>query len=527
MRILFCLLLVSISSFSQVNDYYDVFTDKESEWQIELSYDKIEKVKFGSFESSVGDKFRGVISDNNRIRYGIIEQSTRFDTLYYYGLFNGNQFIGVRYSKKFDNFYKGIWVENKMTANFYNSTTKSYQQPKNITGKYIVFYNKGAFYYGNMVDGKREGDGIYLSKSGYIYYGLWKEDRRIGRGSSSIFANGDGFRGSYVKDKVLGYGAYYKRNDTIIENDWKQKRKGIYNGNLLQLKKSSIQDKLENKFAHYWEYNVEITDDLNLDNYSDSEKEKDSPVLRKPNIKKTEISSIPFEFLNSKNDQLKLIEEEKSMPKKKFKAPLAQGESKSSLEKFLQILLPFVLFYFLYRLFKNSKSTRVESVSQNVKTAKKIVYKPLKEVVVKEEAPVYVNKSEDLSKGNYSETEFEMRIQEQFDKLSSSKTRIFWVGDEHRTHEWSKMRGGSTVVVLYKNEKACRGYDKVKRPDAYTKKISRDYIANNFSDSKSYDLESYISEIYLAKHSSRILKKVWHSNLNMSPWEILEKYRIK
>ncbi|WP_159019850.1 hypothetical protein [Algibacter sp. L3A6] len=124
-----------------------------------------------------------------------------------------------------------------------------------------------------------------------------------------------------------------------------------------------------------------------------------------------------------------------------------------------------------------------------------------------------------------SEAEFEKEISSQLNNITGSITRILWVGDKHRTHPWSLKPGGCTVVVLFTN-KTCLGYDKVKRPDRYTRKISRDYISNHYSNAHSTNLEDYINEIYLTSDSGVDLKRVWHSNMRTSPWDILEKYRI-
>jgi hypothetical protein len=132
-----------------------------------------------------------------------------------------------------------------------------------------------------------------------------------------------------------------------------------------------------------------------------------------------------------------------------------------------------------------------------------------------------------IENSQMSLSEFEDEINYRLNKLRRAKTKIFWVGDEHRTHTWSLEPGGCTVVVLFKNETTFLGYDKVKRPDRYTKKITEDYISNKLSNRHIDTLEEYISEIYMTSDDSMDLHKAWCSNMKESPWEILEKYRVK
>jgi hypothetical protein len=139
-------------------------------------------------------------------------------------------------------------------------------------------------------------------------------------------------------------------------------------------------------------------------------------------------------------------------------------------------------------------------------------------------SPVINATTKTPTKFTMSQNEFETEINSQLNNIKGSLTKILWVGDKHRTHPWSLRPGGCTVVVLFKN-KACLGYDKVKRPDRYTRKISQDYISNHYSNSHSSSLEDYINEIYLTSDSGVDLKKVWHSNMSTNPWQVLEKYR--
>jgi len=134
-----------------------------------------------------------------------------------------------------------------------------------------------------------------------------------------------------------------------------------------------------------------------------------------------------------------------------------------------------------------------------------------------------------VSKFERNQSNFENEINRQLNQIRGITTKIFWVGDEHRTHPWSKRPGGCTVVVIFKNENKdgndCLGYDKVKRPYEYNAKITKkNFISYHISNFQFNDIESYINDIYIATENDVKLHHVWHSNMNMSLKEILSKY---
>lgn len=174
-----------------------------------------------------------------------------------------------------------------------------------------------------------------------------------------------------------------------------------------------------------------------------------------------------------------------------------------------------------YFFFSRSSSESTKTTKKKVKT------KSSSNSEATEKVSPTVHKPKKIpSKFSLSQNEFEAVINEQLNSLKGSFTKIFWVGDEHRNHPWSKQPGGCTVVVLFKN-KTCLGYDKVKRPSRYTMKITKDFISNHYSNKHTDSLEEYLNEIYLTSDSGVDLKKVWHSNMHQNPWEILRKHRTK
>ena len=122
-----------------------------------------------------------------------------------------------------------------------------------------------------------------------------------------------------------------------------------------------------------------------------------------------------------------------------------------------------------------------------------------------------------------SDQAFQNEIQQQLNTLTRRSKRIYWVGDKHRTHPWSLRPGGCTVVVIYEDGE-CRGYDKVKRPHKYLRKISEDYISNFASNYRYRSLEDYINGLYAVREGEVKLRRVWSKGSSGSPWELLESY---
>ena len=179
----------------------------------------------------------------------------------------------------------------------------------------------------------------------------------------------------------------------------------------------------------------------------------------------------------------------------------------------ISVLFSIAVIVFLVGFFTSGNTnTKVQT-----KAHKPVTYNP---------PPPLTKPNSTISKSKMTEIEYQELVGDQLNKLKSIKTPIFWVGDEHRTHPWSLRPGGCTVVVIFSN-KECKGYDKVKRPDAYTTKITEDFVCNIRSNKQIKNLEDYLDEIYLVKEKEIILNKVWDKNMRISPWKILEKYRVE
>ncbi|MGY5847580.1 hypothetical protein ACW6QP_09175 [Salegentibacter sp. HM20] len=99
-------------------------------------------------------------------------------------------------------------------------------------------------YFGEVLAGKANGEGVGVHKTGNIYFGEWKDNTKHGRGVYSwvegeryegefendkregegtyYWPNGDRYVGSWQNDKRNGYGKLYDKDDNImLEGEWK------------------------------------------------------------------------------------------------------------------------------------------------------------------------------------------------------------------------------------------------------------------------------------------------------------------
>lgn len=137
--------------------------------------------------------------------------------------------------------------------------------------------------------------------------------------------------------------------------------------------------------------------------------------------------------------------------------------------------------------------------------------------------PLNIVKEESIIKKEY---QYDSAVEEQLARKFNRKTKIFWAGDNHRTHPWSLMPGGCTVVVMYKDGK-CVGYDKVKRPDRYLMKVTCEYLCDIDSNVQVDTVGEYIDGIYAVADGETELEEVWTQYDTSSPWDLLEAYRVK
>jgi len=113
------------------------------------------------------------------------------------------------------------------------------------------------------------------------------------------------------------------------------------------------------------------------------------------------------------------------------------------------------------------------------------------------------------------------------------RDNILWVSDEYRKNPLSLEEGGSNVIVEYYNKKVL-GYERIKFPSSYIKKILGKEISNIYTDFEYYSklekiiiLKKEISTILACKYNENSYNEVWNStNANELPWESLESFDL-
>ena len=108
------------------------------------------------------------------------------------------------------------------------STPTSTEAPKetSVSGK---VYSNGT-YTGQLVNGKRHGNGVMEYTNGDKYDGEWKDDLRSGKGVYS-YANGDRYDGEWKDGSYNGKGIYSYANGDRYDGEWKDSLphgKGVY-----------------------------------------------------------------------------------------------------------------------------------------------------------------------------------------------------------------------------------------------------------------------------------------------------------
>ena len=90
-------------------------------------------------------------------------------------------------------------------------------------------YNKEK-YEGPIINGKKEGKGIYIYQNGCKYEGYFRNDKKEGEGIF-YYANGDRYKGNFLGGYYQGFGIFYFNNGDRYEGEFnhnKYEGKGKY-----------------------------------------------------------------------------------------------------------------------------------------------------------------------------------------------------------------------------------------------------------------------------------------------------------
>ena len=201
-----------IISLHQNNIHFKSFIQNESS---ETDYEKILKSLFKNVKKEVTQRN---INDENFDSNQYFSQLEDFEKQKLLLERKLNEKI-IEFKKKENDYQSQIAKlknnidENKFLMN--SSLSSSNEKKEYKEGRYI----------GSIIDGKREGIGIFIYVNGKRYEGEWKNDKIDGRGIM-FYKNGDKYDGYFVNNKKEGKGIYYYNNGNTYVGDWKNDKKG-------------------------------------------------------------------------------------------------------------------------------------------------------------------------------------------------------------------------------------------------------------------------------------------------------------
>jgi hypothetical protein len=114
-----------------------------------------------------------------------------------------------------------------------NSNKEKYEGPiinGKKEGRGVYIYQNGSKYEGCFKNDKREGNGIFYYANGDRYKGTFHDGYYEGTGVF-YFNNGDRYEGEFYRNKFKGKGKYYYHNGDRFEGQWlndKKNGEGIY-----------------------------------------------------------------------------------------------------------------------------------------------------------------------------------------------------------------------------------------------------------------------------------------------------------
>jgi hypothetical protein len=70
----------------------------------------------------------------------------------------------------------------------------------------ILKYDNGDMYEGQLLNGKKSGEGKMTFNNGDIYIGMWKNDMMCDHDGKYIFSKGHEYTGSFKNGEIFGFG---------------------------------------------------------------------------------------------------------------------------------------------------------------------------------------------------------------------------------------------------------------------------------------------------------------------------------
>ena len=116
------------------------------------------------------------------------------------------KFINKDTTSLIHKYYSDKNLSSKHSKNSKGYETIGVYKGKVVNGPTFVMYNKGNFYFGNVVDGVKQGEGDHLYPNGFLFQGKYSNDQKI---SGKVIDGRDGkeiYVGNWEKDNYGGKG---------------------------------------------------------------------------------------------------------------------------------------------------------------------------------------------------------------------------------------------------------------------------------------------------------------------------------
>ena len=129
-------------------------------------------------------------------------------------------------------------------------------------GKGKMIYKKGDYYNGNWKNNLREGKGTFINKKGDKYYGIWKND--ILENNITIkYKNGDEFEGIIKYGKKEGEGKIiYKDLNVIYIGNWENDQKNGFGKLIFKNKVINLDFKEKKEYGIFERYEGNFKNDI-------------------------------------------------------------------------------------------------------------------------------------------------------------------------------------------------------------------------------------------------------------------------
>ena len=106
-------------------------------------------------------------------------------------------------------------LQEKPKPGYYGQTVDGIREGK---GKLVT--ENGDFYDGEWKNGKKQGQGVYIYSNGVKYNGTWNNDKMDGYGSL-IFPNGSSYYGEFRDGAISGNGTFKYTDKAEYSGGWK------------------------------------------------------------------------------------------------------------------------------------------------------------------------------------------------------------------------------------------------------------------------------------------------------------------